>query len=85
MKERLSKENERIWNLTRLFNIRETGISRKDDTLPPRIFEEPYRCPQMMRREFHYHQKNLIRCLMNITSLENGMKMAFQLKKSLLI
>ncbi|MDI6851095.1 MAG: aldehyde ferredoxin oxidoreductase family protein [bacterium] len=31
---------ERIWNLTRLFNVRE-GISRKDDTLPPRIMEEP--------------------------------------------
>ncbi len=32
---------ERIWNLTRLFNIREAGISRADDTLPPRVFEEP--------------------------------------------
>lgn len=30
---------ERIWNLTRMFNIRE-GISRKDDILPPRIMEE---------------------------------------------
>jgi len=30
---------ERIWNLTRMFNVRE-GISRKDDTLPPRILEE---------------------------------------------
>jgi aldehyde:ferredoxin oxidoreductase len=34
------KTGERIWNLTRLFNIRE-GITRKDDTLPPRIMEEP--------------------------------------------
>ncbi len=31
---------ERIWNLIRVFNCRE-GISRRDDTLPPRIFEEP--------------------------------------------
>lgn len=31
---------ERIWNLIRLFNVRE-GISMKDDTLPPRIMEEP--------------------------------------------
>lgn len=30
---------ERIWNLTRMFNIRE-GISREDDILPPRIMEE---------------------------------------------
>jgi aldehyde:ferredoxin oxidoreductase len=31
---------ERIWNLQRLYNIRE-GIGRKDDTLPRRFFEEP--------------------------------------------
>jgi len=34
------KTGERIWNLTRLFNVRE-GITRKDDTLPPRFMEEP--------------------------------------------
>ncbi len=34
------RAGERIWNLERLFNIREAGISRKDDTLPPRMFEE---------------------------------------------
>ena len=31
---------ERIYNLTRCFNVRE-GFTRKDDTLPPRYFEEP--------------------------------------------
>lgn len=31
---------ERIWNLERLFNLRE-GFSRKDDTLPKRFLEEP--------------------------------------------
>lgn len=31
---------ERIWNLIRIFNLRE-GIESRDDTLPPRIFEEP--------------------------------------------
>ncbi|MCK4225750.1 aldehyde ferredoxin oxidoreductase family protein [candidate division WOR-3 bacterium] len=31
---------ERIWNLTRLIAVRE-GISRKDDTLPARLLEEP--------------------------------------------
>jgi len=36
---------ERIWNLTRLFNIREAGISRKEDDLPPRVFEEPLPMP----------------------------------------
>ena len=33
------KTGERIWNLTRLFNVRE-GVTRKDDTLPPRFMEE---------------------------------------------
>jgi aldehyde:ferredoxin oxidoreductase len=31
---------ERINNLERLFNLRE-GMSRKDDTLPPRLLKEP--------------------------------------------
>jgi aldehyde:ferredoxin oxidoreductase len=31
---------ERIWNLTRMFNVRE-GITRRDDTLPARFLEEP--------------------------------------------
>jgi len=39
------KVGERIWNLTRLFNIREAEISRKDDILPPRVFEEPLPMP----------------------------------------
>jgi len=32
---------ERIWNLERLFNLRE-GFTRKDDTLPKRFLEEPH-------------------------------------------
>jgi aldehyde:ferredoxin oxidoreductase len=36
---------ERIWNHIRLFNIREAGISRKDDTLPPRMFNETLPMP----------------------------------------
>lgn len=31
---------ERIWNLERLFNLK-AGITKKDDTLPPRMLEEP--------------------------------------------
>lgn len=31
---------ERIWNLERLFNIRE-GFGRRDDTLPHRLLYEP--------------------------------------------
>jgi len=38
--ERFMETGERIWNLIRAFNIRE-GIRKEDDTLPPRIFEEP--------------------------------------------
>ncbi len=34
------RAGERIWNLTRMFNVRE-GVRRKDDTLPPRLMEEP--------------------------------------------
>ena len=30
---------ERVWNMTRLFNVRE-GFTRKDDTLPKRLFDE---------------------------------------------
>lgn len=36
----LMRIGERIWNLERLFNIRE-GFSRKDDTLPKRFLTEP--------------------------------------------
>ncbi|MBU4190484.1 MAG: aldehyde ferredoxin oxidoreductase C-terminal domain-containing protein, partial [Candidatus Thermoplasmatota archaeon] len=38
--EEYMKTGERIWNLTRMFNVRE-GITRKDDTLPPRFMNEP--------------------------------------------
>jgi aldehyde:ferredoxin oxidoreductase len=31
---------ERIWNMVRLFNVRE-GYSRKEDTLPERVFQDP--------------------------------------------
>jgi aldehyde:ferredoxin oxidoreductase len=34
------RTGERIWNLTRLLAVR-NGISRKDDTLPPRIMKDP--------------------------------------------
>jgi len=33
------KAGERIWNLTRLFNVRE-GLTKKDDSLPARFMEE---------------------------------------------
>ncbi len=38
--ESLFEAGDRIWNLERLFNIRE-GFTRKDDTLPPRLLNEP--------------------------------------------
>jgi aldehyde:ferredoxin oxidoreductase len=38
--EELELAGERIWNLGRLFNIRE-GFSRKDDKLPPKFFKQP--------------------------------------------
>ena len=37
---RLREIGERIWNLERLFNLR-AGLTRADDTLPPRMREEP--------------------------------------------
>ena len=36
----LIRAGERIWNLERLYNLRE-GFSRADDTLPPRLLDEP--------------------------------------------
>jgi aldehyde:ferredoxin oxidoreductase len=36
----LIKVGERVWNLEKLYNLRE-GFSRADDTLPPRMLEEP--------------------------------------------
>jgi aldehyde:ferredoxin oxidoreductase len=36
----LLRAGERIWNLERLYNLRE-GFSRIDDTLPRRLLEEP--------------------------------------------
>ncbi len=39
------KAGERIWTLARIFNIREANISRKDDTLPLRMFKEPLPLP----------------------------------------
>jgi aldehyde:ferredoxin oxidoreductase len=40
--EELKLTGERIWNLGRLFNIRE-GFSRKDDKLPPKFFTQQLR------------------------------------------
>ncbi len=38
--EELMEAGDRIWNLERLFNIRE-GFTREDDTLPQRLLQEP--------------------------------------------
>jgi aldehyde:ferredoxin oxidoreductase len=37
---RMNETGERIWNLEKLFNLK-AGLTRKDDTLPKRILEEP--------------------------------------------
>lgn len=39
-KEAIMKAGERIWNLERLFNLK-SGLSKADDTLPPRFLSEP--------------------------------------------
>jgi aldehyde:ferredoxin oxidoreductase len=31
---------ERVWNMEKIYNMRE-GWTRKDDTLPPRVFDDP--------------------------------------------
>jgi aldehyde:ferredoxin oxidoreductase len=38
--EEFMKAGDRIWNLERLFNIK-SGLSAKDDTLPPRMLKDP--------------------------------------------
>jgi len=44
---------ERIWNLQRLFNLRE-GATRKDDTLPPRIMKHAVPFPDGKSRAVDY-------------------------------
>jgi len=38
--DRIRLTGERIWNLEKLFNLK-AGLTRKDDSLPPRMFNEP--------------------------------------------
>lgn len=38
--EEILQAGERIWNLEKLFNL-EAGLTKKDDTLPPRLLKEP--------------------------------------------
>ena len=38
--EDLEKAGERIWNLTRLYNLR-AGFTGEDDSLPPRFLTQP--------------------------------------------
>jgi aldehyde:ferredoxin oxidoreductase len=38
--EEYTRTGERIWNLTKCFNLRE-GLDKKDDSLPSRLFDEP--------------------------------------------
>ena len=49
--EDLMQIGERIWNLERLYNLRE-GLSKEDDTLPERFFEEPANGRIVDRMEF---------------------------------
>ena len=44
-KEEYLQAGERIWNLERLFNVREAQVSKEEDTLPARVFEEPLPLP----------------------------------------
>lgn len=39
----LLKMGERIWNIEKMYNVRE-GLTREDDTLPKRLLEEPFKC-----------------------------------------
>jgi len=38
--EELRTAGERVWNMEKAYNIRE-GWTRKDDSLPPRVFNDP--------------------------------------------
>ncbi len=49
--EDLMRVGERIWNIERLYNIRE-GFTRADDTLPARFFDEPINGRVIDREEF---------------------------------
>lgn len=60
---------ERIWNLIRLFNIREANISRKDDTLPNRVFEEPLPLPPNGKYSVSLHKGSFEKMLNEYYSL----------------
>ncbi len=62
---------ERIWNHIRLFNIREAGISRKDDTLPPRMFEDPLPMPPRGEHTVSLARKDFDRMLDEYYSLRD--------------
>ena len=51
-KEELLKTGERIWNLARLFNLRE-GFTKKDDMLPKRLLKPT---PQAPGKEVPYEE-----------------------------
>ena len=57
--EDLIKAGERIWNLIRLFNIREANIGRRDDTLPYRILNEPLSLPPRGEKMVRFTKKLL--------------------------
>jgi len=38
--EEVLRAGDRIWNLEKLFNL-EAGLTKEDDTLPPRLLNEP--------------------------------------------
>ncbi len=50
---------ERIWNVTRLFNVRE-GFTRKDDTLPARMFDEALNGDERMKIDRDSFDRSLL-------------------------
>jgi aldehyde:ferredoxin oxidoreductase len=52
--EDIESVGERIWNLIRLYNLRE-GVTREDDDLPYRIREEALRDPPVAGRKLSRH------------------------------
>jgi len=53
--EELKIIGERIWNISRVFNLRE-GFKKEDDTLPPKMFNEPLKGGKTDGKTVDLHQ-----------------------------
>jgi len=79
--EEYAQIGERIYNLTRAFNVRE-GFSRKDDTLPRRVMEQPM--PEGPAKDFRITEEALNRMLEEYYELRGWSRDGYPTERKLL-